>query len=132
MMRLPHMTKRVDDFMKIVGQLRLEARPAGSLDQWETTGDWPKPFGDTVGSGGFGSTVSSLTSDVDSDDEMDSDEEREIVEEEPDEERDKIRSGGGAVCIGYPHKPSSVACDRWGYVLTDCVWLQQPGPAGAH
>ena len=102
MMRLPHMTKRVD-FMKIVGQLRLEARPAGSLDQWETTGDWPRLFGDTVGSGGFGSTVSSLTSDVDSDDEMDSDEEREIVEEEPDEERDKIRSGGGAVCIGYVH-----------------------------
>lgn len=97
MMRLPHMIQR-PDFLKIIAQLRLEARPAGSLDQWETTGDWPKLFGDTNSSFGSAAGVglgdtngsSAFSLDYDSDD-MDQ-------EESEDEERDAIRkSGGGAV-----------------------------------
>jgi hypothetical protein len=118
MMRLPMLIQR-PDFLKIVAQLRLEARPAGSLDQWETTGDWPKLFGDTTsslgsaeggGGGGlgdtmessaYGSTASSVGgSDDDDDDEDDDDRKKKIEDEDEDEERDAIRSGGGAVCIG--------------------------------
>jgi hypothetical protein len=118
MMRLPMLIQR-PDFLKIVAQLRLEARPAGSLDQWETTGDWPKLFGDTTsslgsaeggGGGGlgdtmessaYGSTASSVGGSDDDDDGEDGDDRKKKIEDEDeDEERDAIRSGGGAVCIG--------------------------------
>lgn len=107
MMRLPHMIQR-PDFLKIVAQLRLEARPAGSLDQWETTGDWPKLFGDTTstlgsaGGDGLGDTMATDISNTSigygTDDEHQEGDLQEADEEgEDEEERDAIRSGGGAV-----------------------------------
>ena len=98
MMRLPHMIQR-PDFLNILAQLRLEARPAGSLDQWETTGDWPKLFGDTTSS--FGSDAGVGLGDTNDSSVLSlgygSDDQHQEDEESEDEERDAIRSGGGAV-----------------------------------
>ena len=98
MMRLPLLTKR-RDFMDLVTRLRLEARPAGSLDQWETTGDFPKLFGETGSTSAFQNTGASFDNPEEDDDEED-EEDTEDEEDDEDEEDGGLRSGGGAVCIG--------------------------------
>eukprot|EP01043_Picozoa_sp_COSAG02_P010967 COSAG02_NODE_397_length_23124_cov_439.255635_9_plen_198_part_00 len=125
MMRLPHMIQR-PDFLKIVAQLRLEARPAGTLDQWETTGDWPKLFGDTTSSlgaaagVGFGDTLTSHNSSTESIGYGSDEEQQERNEQVDDEERDTIQTGGGAV---RPNTITLITCVHLESMFSETVGL---------